>query len=149
MMARPSFFSTATALAFMATSIAPIVPPNRNMATAATGTFGASATSSRPKHAGDARRAQSTRLRAVLRDEMAGPDHGADGAGAEHQDQQAEREFGDAEPGQEDRDLRRPAADQKPLTKKIAATAQRPRMAVAAALVASMAARIHRSKRGT
>ena len=49
-------------------------------------------------------------LRAVLRDQMAGPDHGADRAGAEQQDQQAEREFADVQPGQEDRDLRRPAA---------------------------------------
>ena len=49
MMARDSLRSTATALAFMATSMPPIAPPNRIMAMAASGTLGASATKSRPK----------------------------------------------------------------------------------------------------
>ena len=43
--------STATALAFIATSMPPTRPPNRYMAGAARMTFGASATRSRPKTA--------------------------------------------------------------------------------------------------
>jgi hypothetical protein len=49
MMARDKRRSTVTALAFMATSMPPIEPPKMNMAMAASGTFGASATTSRPK----------------------------------------------------------------------------------------------------
>ena len=110
MIARPSFFSAETALAFIETSVAPIVPPKTYMAIAAVQTLGARATSSRPKQQDTAKQARH-RLRAVLRDEVTGPDHGADRAGAEEQDQQAERELADAEPCQEDRDLRRPASD--------------------------------------
>ncbi|CDX34053.1 hypothetical protein MPLA_170019 [Mesorhizobium sp. ORS 3359] len=51
--------------------------------------------------------------RAMPGNEMAAPCHGNDRADAEQEDQQAEREFGDVEPGQEHRDLRRPAAGQK------------------------------------
>ena len=49
MIARPSRFSTVTALAFIETSVAPNVPPKMNMATAAVATVGASATINRPK----------------------------------------------------------------------------------------------------
>jgi hypothetical protein len=49
MIARPSFFSAETALAFIETSVAPIVPPKMYMATAAVQTLGANATSIRPK----------------------------------------------------------------------------------------------------
>ena len=50
--------------------------------------------------------------RAMPRDQVAAPGHGRDGAGAEQEDQQAERELRNVEPGQEHRDLRRPAAGQ-------------------------------------
>ena len=48
MTARDSRRSTETALAFMATSMPPIRPPNRNMAIAAVGTLVANATISSP-----------------------------------------------------------------------------------------------------
>ena len=110
MMARPSFRSTDTALAFIETSIAPIVPPNRYMR------------DSRQRHAGREsdeqqcrrqRRRQRARvsLRAMAGDEVAGQTMALTAPSAEQQDQQAKREFGDAEPGQEHGDLRRPAAE--------------------------------------
>ena len=49
MIGRPIRFSAATALAFIETSVAPNVPPNMYIATAAVPTPGASATSSSPK----------------------------------------------------------------------------------------------------
>ena len=55
MTARFSLRSTATALAFIATSMAPTTPPNTNIATAATGTLGATATISSPNTATDAK----------------------------------------------------------------------------------------------
>ena len=54
MIARPSFFSTTTALAFMVTSMPPTSPPKTNSAAAASQTSGASATISRPKAAATA-----------------------------------------------------------------------------------------------
>jgi hypothetical protein len=48
MMARPSRRSTATALAFIATSVPPISPPNTTSANATLATPGASTTPRRP-----------------------------------------------------------------------------------------------------
>ncbi len=53
-MARRIDFSTSTALAFIATSIAPTKPPSRNMPTAAAQTFGSSVKS---RSSGDSRMA--------------------------------------------------------------------------------------------
>ena len=50
--------------------------------------------------------------RAVPRHQIAGPWHCRQRAQPEAEDQQAEREFGDVEPRQHERDLRRPAAGQ-------------------------------------
>jgi hypothetical protein len=51
-------------------------------------------------------------------DQIAGRGHGDQRAGAEAQNQKAEREFADIQAVERDRDLRRPGPDQKPVHQK-------------------------------
>ena len=111
MMARDSRRSTTTALAFMATSMPPIEPPKMNMAMAASGTLGASATTSRP------RLPHRPNQRSTVREpcfEIRWP-HQVMAVTAPAPNSRISRpsvNFDDVEPGQEHRDLRRPAAGQ-------------------------------------
>ena len=105
-----------------------------------TGTLGASATSSRPKRAGSAERAQTT---AASRGARSDGRHHAMALTAPAPNSRISRPSVNSLMSSRVRNTGICGAQlpvRKPLTKNIAATAQRPRMAIAAALVASMRA---------
>lgn len=128
MMARESRRSTTTALEFMATSMPPIKPPKSSMATAASGTLGASATTSRPKLP------QTPNQRSTLREpclEMRCP-HQVIAITAPTPNSRISRPSVNFEMSRRVRNTGICGAQlpvRKPLTRKMPATAQRPRVA--------------------
>lgn len=137
MKARESRLSTTTALEFMATSMPPIEPPKMSMAMAASGTLGASATTSRPKLP------QRPNQRSTLREpclEMRWP-HQVMASTAPTPNSRISRPSVNLEMSSRVRNTGICGAQlpvRKPLARKMPATAQRPRVAACIVLCALM-----------
>ena len=149
MMARDSFRSTATALAFMATSMLPIEPPKMNRAMAASRHVRGERYDQQTDGAGARQTSRRTVREPCLRDQMAGPGIAA-------------------VPPSQSRRISRPSVNsvissrvstsgicgaqlpvRKPLARNMAATAHRPCVAVMMALLASKGNPARDGRRGT